>query len=162
MRTLIWLLFACSAAAQAPDPKEEERRAYILANYTKYEHRIPMRDGARLFTAVYMPKDDTQKYPILLMRTPYSVRPYGADNYSGSIFARTHEKFVREGFIFALQDVRGRMKSEGQFVDMRPQAPAQRGPKDIDESTDTYARTSTPINPGALCARTPADMPGAR
>ena len=66
------------------------------------------------------------------------MRPYGADNYSGSIFAPTHEKFVREGFIFALQDVRGRMKSEGQFVDMRPQAPAQRGPKDIDESTDTY------------------------
>jgi putative CocE/NonD family hydrolase len=125
-----------SAAARSRDEKAEaERRAYILANYTKYEHRIPMRDGVRLFTSVYVPKDDSQKYPILMMRTPYSVAPYGSDNYS--MFRRNFEKFLREKFIFVYQDVRGKTKSEGEFVDVRPQI-VKRGPKDIDESTDSY------------------------
>src|SRR6266566_6923168 len=54
---------------------------YVQANYTKFEHRIPMRDGAKLFTAVYVPKDDSKPYPILLTRTPYTVAPYGADRH---------------------------------------------------------------------------------
>jgi len=121
------------AAQRTP---EAERREYFLANYTKYEHRIPMRDGVRLFTAVYVPKDTSQTYPILLQRTPYTVSPYGVDNYSQ--VSANLEKFFREGFIFAYQDVRGRIKSEGDFVNARPYLPVKRGPKEVDESTDTY------------------------
>lgn len=95
-----------------------------------------MRDGVRLFTAVYVPKDASQAYPILLLRTPYTVSPYGADNYSQH--PANLEKFVKEGFIFAYQDVRGRIKSEGEFVNARPYIPMKRGPKDVDESTDAY------------------------
>src|SRR5512146_3302620 len=79
-----WCL--CAAAAQQPaqappKPPDVPRRENFLANYTKYEHRIPLRDGGRLSTAVYAPKDTSKAYPILLLRTPYSVAPYGADNY---------------------------------------------------------------------------------
>jgi putative CocE/NonD family hydrolase len=109
---------------------------YIRAHYTKYEYRIPMRDGKRLFTSVYVPKDDSQKYPILFDRTPYNVAPYGEDAYR--IALGPSEKFAREGFIFVYQDVRGRFMSEGEFVNMRPQIADKHGAKDIDESTDTY------------------------
>ena len=53
--------------------------AYLHEHYTKYEYNIPMRDGVHLFTAVYVPKDDDKPYPILLTRTPYSLKPYGED-----------------------------------------------------------------------------------
>src|SRR6266566_91083 len=62
-----------------------ELKDYIRANYTKYEYQIPMRDGVKLFTAVYVLKDDSQKYPIMLIRTPYSVAPYGADKYPDTL-----------------------------------------------------------------------------
>jgi putative CocE/NonD family hydrolase len=124
------------AQPAAPRSPETERQEYLQAHYTKYEYRIPMRDGVRLFTAVYVPKDAAQTWPILLRRTPYTVAPYGADNYLQ--FPPSMEKFYREGFIFADQDVRGRIKSEGEFVNVRPCLPVKRGPKDIDESTDTY------------------------
>ena len=109
---------------------------YVKAHYTKYEYRIPMRDGVRLFTAVYVPKDDSQTYPILLNRTPYSVAPYGVDQYKDNL--GPSPLFGKEGYIFAYQDVRGRMMSEGEFVNMRPHNPAKSGPKDVDESSDTY------------------------
>ncbi len=111
----------------------------IREYYTKYEFRIPMRDGVKLFTAVYVPKDASRKYPIMLLRTPYGVGPYGADNYPPgearalSRFAPSR-RFIREGFVFAHQDVRGRMMSEGQFVDVRPHA----APGGSDESTDAW------------------------
>jgi len=108
---------------------------YVRAHYTKYEYRIPMRDGKRLFTAVYVPKDTSQSYPIMLTRTPYSVAPYGSDNYKTDL--GPSEKFGREGFIFAYQDVRGRLMSEGDFVDMRPYIPDKQGTQ-VDESSDTY------------------------
>src|SRR5436190_3483969 len=109
---------------------------YIKAHYTKYEYRIPMRDGKRLFTSVYVPKDDSQKYPIMLDRTPHNVAPYGEDAFKTSL--GPSEKFAREGFIFVYQDVRGRYMSEGEFVNMRPQIANKRGPQDVDESSDTY------------------------
>jgi putative CocE/NonD family hydrolase len=128
------------ALAQRPQPKSDpaadELRDYIKAHYTKYEYRIPMRDGVRLFTAVYVPKDDAQTYPILLMRTPYSCAPYGIDKYPDNI--RAPERFVKAGYIVVSQDVRGRWMSEGEFVNMRPINPAKKSPKDIDESSDTY------------------------
>src|SRR5438067_10774957 len=104
----ILLLLPTLVAAQ---PVEE-----IRARYTKYEYRIPMRDGKKLFTAVYVPKNTTWKFPIMLMRTPYTVRPYGVDKYPDHL--GPSQLFAREGYIFAYQDVRGRWLSEGEFVNM--------------------------------------------
>lgn len=109
---------------------------FVKSHYTKFEYLIPMRDGVKLFTSVYVPKDTTQTYPIMFDRTPYSVSPYGIDNFRASL--GPSDKFARDLFIFVYQDVRGRNMSEGEFVNMRPHNPNKRGPKDIDESTDTY------------------------
>lgn len=109
---------------------------YIKANYTKHEFEIPMRDGVKLYTAVFTPKDLSKKYPILLNRTPYSLKPYGVDHYRGSIGPSEH--FARAGYIIAYQDVRGRWASEGEYMHVRPHKPSKNGPKDIDESSDTY------------------------
>jgi putative CocE/NonD family hydrolase len=126
--SLAVLVFAADPTSQQP--------GYVRAHYTKSEHRIPMRDGAKLFTAVYVPKDTSREYPILINRTPYSVAPYGADNYPNSL--GPSDLFAREGYIFVYQDVRGRLLSEGGFINMRPHLAVKRGPADIDESTDTY------------------------
>ncbi len=107
----------------------------IPAHYTKSEFRIPMRDGVRLFTAVYTPKDTSQKYPILMTRTPYSIAPYGAGKYPERL--GPSRKFAEDKFIFVYQDVRGRFMSEGEFVEMRPEKDETNGPNDVDESTDT-------------------------
>jgi uncharacterized protein len=129
MRNLAaFLVFSGFACGQGLD--------YVKANYTKYEYEIAMRDGKRLFTSVYVPKDAEQKYPILLNRTPYSVAPYGIDNYKTDL--GPHAEFAKQGFIFVYQDVRGRNMSEGEFVNMTPHKPVKRGPQDVDESTDTY------------------------
>ena len=82
-----------------------------------------MRDGVKLFTAVYVPKDAgaSRRYPILLNRTPYSVAPYGSDAFPDSV--GPSEAAAKEGFIFVSQDVRGRFMSEGEFVDVRPSIP---------------------------------------
>jgi uncharacterized protein len=117
-------------------PAAAQGLEYVKANYTKYEYRIPVRDGARLFTAVYVPKDDAKTYPILLTRTPYSVRPYGVDQYKSDL--GPSPLFGKAGYIFAYQDVRGRNMSEGEFVNMRPHNRNKNGPKDVDESSDTY------------------------
>jgi uncharacterized protein len=104
------------------------------AYYTKFEYRIPMRDGIKLFTAVYVPKSRSRSYPILLDRTPYGIAPYGVDNYPQRS-DRPPVPFMRDGFIFAYQDVRGTLMSEGTFVDVRPHA-TRKG--EIDESTDAW------------------------
>src|SRR5437762_655343 len=111
---------AAPAAEHSSPPSTDERAAYIRAHYTKYEYRIPMRDGARLFTAVYVPIDAGAKktYPILLVRTPYSIAPYGADRYATELGPTA--AFEKAGYVFALQDVRGTFMSEGTFVDVRP------------------------------------------
>jgi putative CocE/NonD family hydrolase len=97
-----------------------------------------MRDGVKLFTAVYVPKDASQAktYPFLIERTPYSVAPYGTDNYPKGLGPAP--SFVRDGFIFVDQDVRGRYQSEGDWLEMTPHKDVKKGPKDVDESTDTY------------------------
>jgi putative CocE/NonD family hydrolase len=131
------------AAQECPCPpadesrrKAAELRAYIKANYTKDEYLAPMRDGVRLFVAVYSPKDRSKPYPIWMMRTPYRVEPYGADNYRDTL--GPSEFFAREGYIFAYCDVRGRGKSEGVFVHVRPYLPNKTGPSQVDEASDTY------------------------
>ncbi len=121
------------APAQTPAVPNASR---VRERYTKYEFMIPMRDGARLFTLVYAPKDTSQKYPFLLTRTPYSVAPYGIDSYRASLGPSEH--FEKEGFIFVYQDARGRYLSEGEFQQVRPHVPNKRSPKDIDESSDAY------------------------
>jgi len=108
----------------------------VKDRYVKSEHRISMRDGVKLFTVVYAPKDTSQKYPILMNRTPYGVGPYGADAYRPS--PGPSAAFMQEGYIFVYQDVRGTFMSEGEFEDVRPYIPNKKSPKDIDESSDTY------------------------
>lgn len=107
----------------------------IRAHYDKFEYRIPMRDGVRLFTAVYVPKDRSRIYPILMTRTPYSVGPYGVDHFPEKL--GPSDLFAPEGFIFVYQDVRGRFMSEGEFVNVRPYIPDKQ-PGEVDENTDTY------------------------
>ncbi|MBW1617708.1 MULTISPECIES: CocE/NonD family hydrolase [Empedobacter] len=109
--------------------------AYVREHYEKTEQLIPMRDGTKLFTAIYTPKDQTKKYPVLLNRTPYTVAPYGANEYKKSLGNFPAE--MREGFIFVYQDVRGKWMSEGEFEDVRP-VNKTKNKKAIDESTDTY------------------------
>jgi uncharacterized protein len=108
----------------------------VKANYTKYEYMIPMRDGVRLHTAVYVPKDTSEKYPFLMVRTPYSCRPYGVDEYPSRL--GPGGKFADERYIFVSQDVRGCWMSEGEFVDIRPHIADKRSPSDIDEASDTW------------------------
>jgi putative CocE/NonD family hydrolase len=108
---------------------------FVREHYTKFEYRIPMRDGVRLFTAVYSPAKPRAARPILMLRTPYSCRPYGADRYPEQL--GPDMRFARAGYIFVIQDVRGRYMSEGEFVDMTPHRAEKSSPSDIDESTDT-------------------------
>ena len=119
----------------APAPVSAQGLEYVKANYTKFEYRIAMRDGKKLFTAVYAPKDESEKHPILLMRTPYSVRPYGADRYRADLGPSA--LFGKKNYIFVYQDVRGRWMSEGEFLHMRPHKPDKMG-QEFDESSDTY------------------------
>jgi putative CocE/NonD family hydrolase len=118
-----------------PTLAQESDSAYVRSHYTKIERQITMRDGVKLFTAIYLPKDVSKKYPFLMTRTPYTVAPYGEDKYKTSL--GTFPALMKEGFIFVYQDVRGRWMSEGTFEDIRPQT-TQKGNKAIDESTDTY------------------------
>ncbi|SPE43149.1 Peptidase S15 [Candidatus Sulfopaludibacter sp. SbA3] len=126
---LLWLAAVISCA----------QPAVVREAYAKFEYRIPMRDGVKLFTSIYIPKDvftDAKTYPIMLMRTPYNVAPYGIDQYRASV--GPSDLFQREKLIFAYQDVRGRFMSEGDYTIIRPHKPVKSSPQDTDESTDTY------------------------
>ncbi len=124
------LLFSTGISASA------QGSAYIQAHYVKHDYQIPMRDGVLLFTSIYVPQHAPTPEPILFIRTPYSIRPYGEDQYPKTL--GPSEQFAREGYIFAYQDVRGRFHSEGQFEEVRPYKIKKSGPKDTDESTDTW------------------------
>ena len=137
--TLVLLLLATIPAhsQQQPTSAQEE---FVPAHYTKYEFRIPMRDGKRLFTAIYVPKStafgDKGPYPFLMDRTPYNVGPYGEDQYPKHL--GPSEEFEKAGYIFVYQDVRGRWMSEGEFQEMRPHIDNKKGPQDVDDASDTY------------------------
>lgn len=137
------------ASKPPPAPVQLEGAAWVEANFDKVEVRIPMRDGKTLFTSIYAPKQiDTgeglTQYPILLKRTPYSVGPYGADQFPERL--GPSEALMRSGYIFVYQDVRGRFMSEGEFVNMRPHIDDKTvagdsneiDPSKIDEASDTY------------------------
>ena len=127
----------CAGVAGGQESKPEApKEDYVKAHYTKFEYRIPMRDGKRLFTSVYVPKDASQSYPILMDRTPYSVGPYGEDQYKKNL--GPSDEFEKAGYIFVYQDVRGRYLSEGEFIEMRPHIDHKTSPQDVDDSSDTY------------------------
>lgn len=135
MKHLKYLLLFLATTLMHAQNQAKADSAYVRDHYTKLEQLIPMRDGTKLFTAIYQPKDTSQKYPILLNRTPYAVAPYGAQQYKQSL--GNFPAQMREGYIFVYQDVRGRWMSEGNFEDVRPQLKKQ-DKKRFDESTDTY------------------------
>jgi putative CocE/NonD family hydrolase len=120
------------SAGSAPDGAAYD----IREQYTKYEYRIPMRDGTRLFTRLLVPKDTSTTYPILITRTPFGVGPYGPDE-SFAIGSQT-EALLRAGYIVAWQDVRGRRMSEGTFTHVTPHRPEKPTPADVDENSDTW------------------------
>ncbi len=135
-RLLMMSLLALSTFPLQAQSKPDAPPAYnIKENYTKYEYRIPMRDGKKLFTTVYAPKDSTRPAPFLMVRTPYSVAPYGVDQYRDRLGPSAD--FERAGYIFVFQDVRGRYMSEGTFIDMTPHK-AKKSSVDVDESTDMF------------------------
>ncbi len=100
--------------------------------FARTEARIPMRDGIRLNTAIYVPRDAKAPLPLILLRTPYGIGGRAASNFQGYL-----KELAEEGYIFVFQDIRGRFQSEGQFVMSRPPRD-KNDPKAIDESTDTY------------------------
>ena len=127
IRWTILLVSLVSLKAQtASDPSQQ---------YDKVEVMIPMRDGIRLHTEVYSPKHATVLLPLLITRTPYGL---AADSHGYNLaLSGAYAELAQEGYIFVFQDIRGRYKSEGQFVMMRP--PRHKGDlKAIDESTDSY------------------------
>ncbi|TDS12509.1 CocE/NonD family hydrolase [Sphingobacterium paludis] len=127
--TTFFSIFLLLTYGQAVD------QTYIKNNYTKIEEYITMRDGVRLFTSIYIPKDQSQKYPIMLNRTPYTVAPYGTEDVKP--YLGNFPEMTKAGYIFVYQDVRGRWMSEGTYENIRPTRSKENGQK-IDESTDTY------------------------
>ncbi len=133
------LLLPASALWSAADDTltpQQSHEDYLRESYVKTEHMVPMRDGVRLYTIVYAPKDDTEEYPVMLLRTPYSIGPYEPDRFLSPLGPTA--EFDRNGYIFVFQDVRGKFRSEGEFEVIKPLARDRPGSGDVDESTDNY------------------------
>ncbi|WP_281541020.1 CocE/NonD family hydrolase [Maribacter aestuarii] len=130
------VLFISSCKRTTKISKDQISETYVADNYTKKEVDIEMRDGAKLHTTIYSPKDTSKKYPILMQRTPYSSRPYGEGNFKEQIGPNIH--LMLEGNIIVYQDVRGRWLSEGHYENMRAYIPNKTSDQDVDESSDTY------------------------
>jgi hypothetical protein len=128
--------FVCLVSSLLAQNKPDTPEFNVKEHYTKYEYRIPMRDGVRLFTSVYAPKDSSHAYPFLIDRTPYSVSPYGVDQYRTQLGPSSD--FDKAGYIFVFQDVRGRYMSEGQFIEMRPHLDIKKSNRDVDDASDLY------------------------
>jgi len=126
---IIFLLLFSWVQIQAKD------LSYVEENYDKAEYQVEMRDGVKLFTIVYTPKDQSESYPFLMQRTPYSIRPYG-DRMRGRL--SSNDLLEKDKYIFVFQDVRGKFMSEGEFVNMRPVLSEYKSKKDVDETTDTW------------------------
>jgi putative CocE/NonD family hydrolase len=137
MKKQFLLLLAIYVASTSFSQTNSLDSAWIKDNYIKWERMIPMRDGKRLFTAIYIPKDNSEKHPILMRRTPYSSAPYGQTAFPESFWNSYYRLYMRENYIMVVQDVRGKYMSEGEFMDVRPFNPAKKN-NDIDEASDTY------------------------
>jgi uncharacterized protein len=141
MKKILFFLLLANLQAFAQNADS----TWIIQNYTKWEKMVPMRDGVKLFTSIYFPKDSLEKHPILLTRTPYSSAPYGENKMNSGLWESYRLKYAKEGYIFVVQDVRGRYMSEGEFVDVRPFNPNKKG-KEFDEASDTYDAIDWMIN----------------
>jgi len=130
------LLFVLIGSAQTSTFTPDQDAQYLKENYTKSEYMVPMRDGVKLFTQVYTPKDNSVKHPFIMNRTPYSCNPYGVDTFPYSISPNSF--MIRDNYIVVYQDVRGRWASEGTFFEMTPHLDAKKKKTDIDEASDTY------------------------
>ncbi|HMH21716.1 MAG TPA: CocE/NonD family hydrolase [Puia sp.] len=137
MRKLLFSLLFSALCLLAHSQDLNQDSIWIHNNYYKIERYIPMRDGVKLFTSIYIPKDTTRQHPILLSRTPYSCAPYGENKWRA--FWGGYQRFyLYAGYIMVSQDVRGRWMSEGDFVDVRPFIKVKKTNKDVDEASDTY------------------------
>jgi uncharacterized protein len=135
---VLFATLACCAQINADS-------AWVREHYYKTERMIPMRDGVKLYTSFYIPKDSSEKHPILFNRTPYTCAPYGENNFRA--FWQTYlMQYLKEGYILVQQDVRGKWMSEGDFTDVRPFNPNKKTNKDIDEASDTYDAIDWIIN----------------
>ena len=128
-----WCAIVTTTLQGQPSPlRAAQQPAYdVKEHYAKSEYMVPMRDGIKLFTIVYAPKDTAQSYPILITRTAYGIPPYGPGNYRSVV--GPNNEFAREGYIVVYQDCRGKFRSEGEFIHHRPYVKGQ-----VNESTDTY------------------------
>lgn len=138
MRSVLLALVLGSQIIAQVAPKPDPYGAYLVArttwnqnHYTKTEVYIPMRDGKKLFTVIFTPKDQTRTYPILLNRTPYSQHDGAGGSGYGKVkpvpfMADIRENcFAEDGFILVGQDVRGRyMSAKGDFEEVRPLIPS--------------------------------------
>src|SRR6478752_7236418 len=140
MKRILLLVLLCPLigfAQNTPYPFTlSQDSAYVRENYNKSEYMVVMRDGVKLFTQVYAPKDNSIKHPVILQRTPYSCSPYGLDKFKKRISPNPF--MLREGYIIVYQDVRGRWASEGKFEEMTPQVDVKKKKTDVDESSDTF------------------------
>ncbi|MEO6916763.1 MAG: CocE/NonD family hydrolase [Chitinophagaceae bacterium] len=127
--SFLFIPFFCQAQNDADT-------GFVRENFVKKEVMIPMRDGVKLFTAIYLPRDSSQAYPVIMQRTPYSCAPYGEANYRRRI--GPNKSLMKDKYIFVYQDARGRYKSEGNFVEMTPAIDVKKSNRDVDESSDTY------------------------
>jgi uncharacterized protein len=136
------MVVGSGALAQAPGASQEE---FIKTHYAKFEYRIPMRDGVKLFVSVYTPQagafKDAGPYPFLMTRTPYSCAPYGEDQMPKRL--GVSQELLESGYIFVCGDARGRYQSEGVFQEMNPHIDDKKSCEkgktcDVDESTDMY------------------------
>lgn len=140
MRLLIsifgFFLFYFVGILYAQSPQDIQDSIYMRQHYDKVEYSIPMRDGAKLFTVVYIPKNKKQKYPVLLNRTCYNASSYA----DFKTYGHPSPYLIRDGYIFAFQDVRGRYMSDGEFNNMTPNMAGNdtKNKEAIDESSDTY------------------------
>ncbi len=132
MRPILTCLLLLTAIAG----KAQIEVSYVKEHYDKIDTTITMRDGIKLYTIIFVPKDASQNYPFLLERTPYSAGPYGAANYPSSI--GPNNSLMQEGYIFVVQDVRGRYMSQGINLEVTPYIANKKTSKDVDESSDTY------------------------
>ncbi|MBO6881457.1 CocE/NonD family hydrolase [Winogradskyella sp.] len=143
---IAFLLYSCKddkhQAIDSPEIAEGEN-TYAKDNYTKKEVMIAMRDGIKLHTTIYSPKDTSKEYPILMMRTPYSCRPYGEDEFKAKLGPNKY--LMEEGNIMVYQDVRGRWNSEGVYDNMRAYIP-NKTENQTDEASDTYDTIEWLIN----------------
>ena len=131
------ILLSAIALALAGPTGFAQDSVFIRQHYVKHEYQIPMRDGVKLFTVVYSPKDMKEQHPILMTRTPYGVRPYGPNRYMRFVSDLSRQYFDRN-YIMVFQDVRGRYMSEGTYLNVRPYIEKKTSPRDVDESSDTY------------------------